>query len=97
MPRTTGPPPPPVPFPASVREQRPRDRRPRHTWPEVPGADDFKAFEEAGDRHNPMLAKHLRAIHAAGNTRNPMRRYEAFRGRKPSTRALLESRDLIDA
>ena len=68
-----------------------------YMWSEVLDADGFEAFEEAGDPYDPTLAKHLRAIYAAGDTRDPMALYEAFRGRPPSTRALLKGRDLIDA
>ena len=93
MPRTTGP----RPSPASVHGRQPRGQRPRHTWPEVPDADDFEGLKEAGDPRDATLAKHLHAIHAAGDTRNPTRRYKAFRDRKLSILALLKGRDLISA
>ena len=67
------------------------------TWCEVPDADGSETFKEAGDPHDSTLAQHLRAIHAAGDTRHPTALYEASRGHKPSTRALPKSHELINA
>jgi peptidyl-dipeptidase Dcp len=39
----------------------------------------------------------LRAVYEAGDTRDPMELYVAFRGREPSAAALLRNRGLLDA
>ena len=65
-----------------------------YLWAEVLDADGFEAFTEAGDPFDPALAFRLRAVLSAGDTRDPMQLYAAFRGRAPSTAALLRSRDL---
>ena len=61
---------------------------------EVLDADVFEAFKEAGDPFDPAIAARLRTVLAAGDTRDPMQLYVAFRGRAPSTAALLRARDL---
>jgi peptidyl-dipeptidase Dcp len=66
-----------------------------YLWAEVLDADGFAAFEEAGDVFEPDIAKRLRTILSAGDTRDPMELYVAFRGRAPSTEALLRSRGLM--
>ncbi len=68
-----------------------------YMWAEVLDADGFEAFREAGDPFDPALAARLRAIYAAGDTRDPMALYVAFRGREPNTAALLKGRDLVGA
>ena len=65
-----------------------------YLWSEVLEADGFQAFEEAGDPFDPALAGRLRALLGAGDTQDPMQLYVAFRGRAPSTAALLQNRDL---
>ena len=65
-----------------------------YLWAEVLDADGFEAFTEAGDPFDPGLAAGLRAILEAGDTRDPMALYVAFRGREPSTAALLRHREL---
>jgi peptidyl-dipeptidase Dcp len=65
-----------------------------YLWAEVLDADGFAAFEEAGDVFEPEIAKRLRTILSAGDTRDPMELYIAFRGRAPSTGPLLNSRGL---
>ncbi len=65
-----------------------------YLWAEVLEADGFQAFEEAGDPFDPALATRLRGLLDAGDTKDPMQLYVAFRGRAPSTAALLRSRDL---
>jgi peptidyl-dipeptidase Dcp len=57
-------------------------------------ADGFEAFEEAGDPFDPGLAARLKAIYQAGDTRDPMELYKAFRGREPKVDALLRKRGL---
>ena len=66
-------------------------------WAEVLDADGFEAFTEAQDPFDPSLAARLRTLLAAGDTRDPMDLYTAFRGRPPSTAALLRSRGLVSA
>ncbi len=68
-----------------------------YLWAEVLDADGFEAFTEAGDPFDPAIAARLRTVLAAGDTRDPMDLYVAFRGRPPSTAALLRSRELAPA
>jgi peptidyl-dipeptidase Dcp len=65
-----------------------------YMWSEVLDADGFEAFEEAGDPFDPETAARLQTLLSAGDTTDPMALYTAFRGRPPSTAALLRSRDL---
>jgi len=65
-----------------------------YMWAEVLEADGFEAFEAAADPFDPALASRLRALLSAGDTQDPMQLYTLFRGRPPSTSALLRSRDL---
>ena len=65
-----------------------------YLWSEVLDADGFEAFDEAGDPFDPALAARLRTVLGAGDTRDPMQLYIEFRGRAPSTAALLKGRDL---
>lgn len=65
-----------------------------YLWAEVLDADGFDAFLEAGDPFDPALAARLRMILAAGDTRDPMALYKEFRGRAPTTKALLRNREL---
>ena len=68
-----------------------------YLWSEVLDADGFEAFEEAGDPFDPALAARLRAVLSAGDTQDPMQLYAGFRGRAPSTAALLRGRGLAAA
>ncbi|HEX3498009.1 MAG TPA: M3 family metallopeptidase [Stellaceae bacterium] len=68
-----------------------------YLWAEVLDADGFAAFREAGDVFDPALAARLKDIYSAGDTRDPMALYLAFRGRAPSIAALLEERGLAAA
>ena len=68
-----------------------------YMWSEVLDADGFEAFKEAGDPFDPAIAARLLTVLSAGDTEDPMALYVAFRGRAPSTAALLRSRDLVDA
>jgi peptidyl-dipeptidase Dcp len=68
-----------------------------YLWSEVLDADGFEAFKEAGSPFDPATAARLRVLLSAGDTRDPMALYVAFRGRPPSTAALLRSRDLLPA
>ena len=68
-----------------------------YLWAEVLDADGFDAFTEAGDAFDPATAARLRTLMSAGDTRDPMELYVAFRGRLPSTAALLRTRGLAPA
>jgi peptidyl-dipeptidase Dcp len=65
-----------------------------YLWAEVLDADGFAAFTEAGNAFDPALAARLKAIYSAGDTRDPMELYRAFRGREPAIAALLQQRGL---
>jgi peptidyl-dipeptidase Dcp len=68
-----------------------------YLWAEVLDADGFEAFLEAGDVFDPRLAARLKDIYSAGDTRDPMALYRAFRGREPDIAALLKDRGLAAA
>jgi peptidyl-dipeptidase Dcp len=68
-----------------------------YLWAEVLDADGFEAFKEAGSAFDPATAARLRVLLSAGDTRDPMELYIAFRGRAPSTEALLRTRGLVAA
>jgi peptidyl-dipeptidase Dcp len=67
-----------------------------YLWAEVLDADGFAAFEETGDAFDPALAARLGDIYSAGDTRDPMDLYRAFRGRDPDIAALLRQRGLTE-
>ncbi|WP_424136372.1 M3 family metallopeptidase [Roseomonas chloroacetimidivorans] len=66
-----------------------------YLWAEVLDADGFEAFTEVQNPFDPVVAARLRTLLSAGDTRDPMQLYIDFRGRAPSTAALLRSRDLV--
>jgi peptidyl-dipeptidase Dcp len=66
-----------------------------YLWAEVLDADGFAAFTEAGDIFDPALADRLARIFSAGDTRDPMDLYRAFRGRDPEIEPLLAQRGLL--
>ncbi len=69
-----------------------------YMWSEVLDADAFAAFEETGDIFDPSTAKRLRdTIYAAGGRQDPAEAYKAFRGRLPSSDALLRKRGFAAA
>ena len=69
-----------------------------YLWSEVLDADAFEAFTETGDAFDPETAGRLRDyVYGAGNLRDPVEAYQAFRGRLPSVDALLKKRGLTDA
>ena len=69
-----------------------------YMWSEVLDADAFEAFAETGNAFDPETAKRLRDfIYSAGNLRDPVEAYKAFRGRLPAVDALLKKRGLADA
>jgi peptidyl-dipeptidase Dcp len=66
-----------------------------YLWSEVMDADAFRAFEEAGDIFDAETASRLyRHIYSAGGSQDAAKAYVAFRGRLPTTEALLEQRGL---
>jgi peptidyl-dipeptidase Dcp len=66
-----------------------------YMWSEVLDADAFAAFEETGNAFDPATAKRLQDyVYSAGNLRDPAEAYKAFRGRLPTSDALLKKRGL---
>ena len=72
-----------------------------YKWAEVLSADAFAAFEEAGlDDARAVAATGRRfrdTVLALGGSRHPMEVFKAFRGREPSTAALLRQAGLAPA
>jgi peptidyl-dipeptidase Dcp len=69
-----------------------------YLWSEVLDADAFAAFEETGDVFNADIARRLREfVYSAGYLRDPKEAYVAFRGRLPTSDALLRKRGLVEA
>jgi len=67
-----------------------------YLWSEVLDSDGFEAFVETGDLFNPEVAERLRKyVFSAGNLRDPMAAYVAFRGREPVVAPLLRSRGFL--
>ena len=70
-----------------------------YKWSEVLSADAFGAFEDAGlDDEDAIKAtgrKFRDTILALGGSKHPMDVYRAFRGREPSTEALLRHNGLL--
>ncbi len=66
-----------------------------YMWSEVMDADAFGAFEEAGNVFDRKTAQRLKDfIYSAGNRRDPVEAYTAFRGRLPTSEAMLKKRGL---
>jgi peptidyl-dipeptidase Dcp len=65
-----------------------------YLWAEVLDADGFAAFAEKGDPFDPETAARLEKVYSAGDTREPIELYRAFRGRDPKIEPLLEQRGL---
>ena len=66
-----------------------------YMWSEVMDADAFDAFTEAGDPFDAATAARLKEfIYSAGNRRDPADAYTAFRGRLPTSQAMLKKRGL---
>jgi peptidyl-dipeptidase Dcp len=67
-----------------------------YMWSEVMDADAFDAFEETGNAFDPATARKLAEfIYSAGNRRDPVEAYTAFRGRLPTPVAMMRNRGLI--
>lgn len=66
-----------------------------YMWSEILDADGFDAFLEAGNIFDKETSKRLYDfIYSRGNTLDYFEAYEGFRGRKPTTDALLRNRGL---
>ncbi|WP_224008117.1 M3 family metallopeptidase [Aureimonas sp. SA4125] len=64
-----------------------------YMWSEVLDADAFEAFTETGDAFDKATAEKLRRhVYSAGDSQDPAVLYTAFRGRMPTTEALLRKR-----
>ncbi len=67
-------------------------------WAEVLSADAFSAFEEAGLDNKAevsIIGRRFRdTVLSLGGSRHPMEVFKSFRGREPSTKALLRHRGL---
>lgn len=69
-----------------------------YLWSEVLDSDGFDAFSETGDLFNPEVAARLKKyVFSAGNLRDPMAAYVAFRGREPVVEPLLRNRGFLAA
>ena len=67
-----------------------------YLWSEVLDSDGFDAFSETGDLFNPEVAARLeKYVFSAGNLRDPMAAYVAFRGREPVVEPLLRNRGFL--
>jgi peptidyl-dipeptidase Dcp len=66
-----------------------------YLWSEVLDADAFEAFRETGDAFDAATAKRLRDyVYSAGRLRDADEAYVKFRGRMPTTDALMRKRGL---
>ncbi len=72
-----------------------------YKWAEVLSADAFAAFEEAGLQDEEALkvigTRYRDTVLALGGSNHPMEIFKAFRGREPSTEALLKHNGLATA
>ena len=67
-------------------------------WVEMLEAEEFDAFNEAGNPFDPTTAERLlRHVYSAGNTREPAAAFLAFRGRDPQVAPMLRKRGLLPA
>jgi peptidyl-dipeptidase Dcp len=65
-----------------------------YLWAERLEADGYQSFREAGDPFDSTLAARLKTIYSSGDSRDAMELYAAFRGREPTSEALLRQRGL---
>ncbi len=66
-----------------------------YMWSEVLDADAFDAFAETGNVFDPETARRLHDfVYSAGNKRDPVDAYVAFRGRLPTSASMLRKRGL---
>ena len=72
-----------------------------YKWAEVLSADAFSAFEEGGLENETQIQAAGRrfrdTVLSLGGSRSPAEVFEAFRGRKPSTEALIRHSGLVAA
>jgi oligopeptidase A len=72
-----------------------------YKWAEVLSADAFAAFEEAGLENDAAIVatghRFRETVLALGGSQHPMEVFKAFRGREPSTQALLRHSGLVSA
>lgn len=72
-----------------------------YKWAEVLSADAFAAFEEAGLEDEAALKatgkRYRDTVLALGGSKHPMEVFKSFRGREPSTGALLKHNGLLAA
>jgi peptidyl-dipeptidase Dcp len=67
-----------------------------YLWAEVLEADAWRAFVEAGDPFDPVVAQRLkRCIYSVGNAVEPGEAFRAFRGRDAVITPLLEQKGLV--
>ena len=64
-------------------------------WSDMLAADAFAAFVETGTINRELAGELRQEILGRGNSRSPMASWQAFRGRAPEIRALLEERGLV--
>ena len=72
-----------------------------YKWAEVLSADAFSAFEEGGLENQTQIEATGRrfrdTVLSLGGSRSPAEVFEAFRGRQPSTEALIRHSGLVAA
>lgn len=68
-----------------------------YLWAEVLDADGYEAFIEAGSPFDAAVAKKLQQfIYSSGNSMEPTRAYQAFRGREPTVEPMLRQKGLLE-
>jgi peptidyl-dipeptidase Dcp len=68
-----------------------------YLWAEVLDADGFDAFVEAGSPFDAAVAQKLRRfIYSSGNSIEPGKAYEAFRGRAATVEPMLRKKGLLE-
>lgn len=65
-----------------------------YKWAEVLEADAFSMFKEQGIFNREVASKFREHVLSKGGTEHPMKLYEAFRGHKPATQALIDKMQL---
>ena len=68
-----------------------------YKWAEVLEADTFELFKETGIYNQDTASNFLENILSRGGSEHPMELYKKFRGKEPSTKALLVKTGLIEA
>ena len=65
-----------------------------YKWAEVLDADAFSLFKEKGIFNREVATSFRENVLSKGGTEHPMKLYEAFRGHKPATQALIDRMNL---